>query len=72
MPGQLVPVLEVGDACLACPAVPSGVSPTSTGSGTVLGGQAACLPAGGVKLEEKQAGTLCQPAAMAGGCGGQG
>lgn len=75
MLGQLVPVLEVGDvgdACLASSAMPSGVSPVGTGSGTGLGGQAACLPAGGAKLEEKQAGTLRQPTAVAGGVEGRG
>lgn len=66
MPGRLVLALEVGEVCLAArSAVPSGVSPAGTGSGTGLGCQAACLLAGGVKSEEKQAGTLRQPAAMA-------
>lgn len=64
MAGRLVPVLEVGDACLAArPAVPSGVSPSSTGSGPGLG--SAGFPAGRARWEEKRAGTLRQPAAGA-------
>lgn len=66
MPGWLVPALEVGDARLAArSATPSRVSPAGTGSGTGLGRQAACLPAGGAKSEEMQAGMLRQPAAGA-------
>lgn len=53
------PVPELGDPYLeaAC-AVPSGVSPASTGSGTGLGSLFACLSAGRATPEVKQAGTL--------------